>query len=230
MTQSIVDAGGVRLNARTKCYAQKVHAREVRIDQQGVSFEFELVTVRAEISHAHTVARCAGRIGNNQMRIRPSPRAESLRSESEKKEKTAHPTTDNANVTDVEEEDANSLARVSVLGVQAVAPSINDPFLLDKRWRSLRSLHATMKGKLKMKKQTNTFKSILLVLSCFAFLPTNASAQSAAGRLLPEFHDGGRVQRASEPHQRGRKYRTWLVLRCLGLAPAVSTPALAPER
>ena len=65
MTQSIVDAGRVWLNARTKCYAQKVHAREVRIDKQGVSFEFELVTVRAEISHAHAVARCAGRIGEN---------------------------------------------------------------------------------------------------------------------------------------------------------------------
>ena len=65
MAQSIVDAGGVWLNARTKCYAQKVHTREVRIDQQGVSFEFELVTVRAEISHAHAVARCAGRIGEN---------------------------------------------------------------------------------------------------------------------------------------------------------------------
>jgi hypothetical protein len=33
--------------------------------------------------------------------------AESLRSKPEKKEKTAHPTTDNANVTDVEEEEAN---------------------------------------------------------------------------------------------------------------------------
>src|SRR5262249_45197785 len=52
MTQSIVDSGGVWLNARTKCYAQKIHAREVRIDKQGVSFEFELVPVRAEISHA----------------------------------------------------------------------------------------------------------------------------------------------------------------------------------
>ena len=47
MTQSIIDACGVRLNVRTKCDAQKVHAREVRIDKQGVAFEFELVTVRA---------------------------------------------------------------------------------------------------------------------------------------------------------------------------------------
>jgi hypothetical protein len=39
-----------------------------------------------------------------------------LRSESEKKEKIAHPTTDNANVTDVEEEDADSLARASASG------------------------------------------------------------------------------------------------------------------
>ena len=66
MTQSIVDSGGVRLNARTKCYAQKVHAREVRIDKQGVTFEFELVPVRAEISHAHAVARTRGRVADNQ--------------------------------------------------------------------------------------------------------------------------------------------------------------------
>ena len=31
-----------------------------------MSFEFEFVTVRAEISHAHTVGRCARRIGDNQ--------------------------------------------------------------------------------------------------------------------------------------------------------------------
>ena len=90
------------MNARTKCYAQKVHAREVRIDKQGVTFEFELVTVRAEISHAHAVARTRGRVADNQVRIRSESRAESLRGESEKKQKTAHPTTDNANVTDVE--------------------------------------------------------------------------------------------------------------------------------
>jgi len=42
--------------------------------------------------------------------------AESLSSESEKKEKTAHPTMDNANVTDVEEEDPNSGACVSFWG------------------------------------------------------------------------------------------------------------------
>ena len=42
--------------------------------------------------------------------------AESLCSESEKKQKTAHPTTDNANVMDVEEEDAISLARASASG------------------------------------------------------------------------------------------------------------------
>jgi hypothetical protein len=116
MTQSIVDARGVRLNARTKCYARKVHAREVRIDKQGAAFEFELVTVGAEISHAHTVAHCVRRIGNQQLRMGAESTAESLSSESEKKEKTAHPTTDNANVTDVEEEDANSLVRASASG------------------------------------------------------------------------------------------------------------------
>jgi hypothetical protein len=39
-----------------------------------------------------------------------------LRSESEKKEKTAHPTTDNANVTAVEEEDAYARAYASGSG------------------------------------------------------------------------------------------------------------------
>ena len=116
MTQSIVDARGVWLNARTKCYAQKIHAREVRIDKQGVTFEFELVTVRAEISHAHAVAHYAGRIGHHQMRIRSESRAESLRSESEKKQKTAHPTTDNANVTNVERRFQLSGACVSFWG------------------------------------------------------------------------------------------------------------------
>ena len=50
------------------------------------------------------------------MRMGAESTAESLTSVSEKKEKTAHPTTDNANVTDVEEEDANSLARASASG------------------------------------------------------------------------------------------------------------------
>src|SRR4030095_11978512 len=90
MTQSIVDLGGVRLNARTKYYAQKVHAREVRINKQGVSFAFELVTVRAEISPAYAVGRWAGRIGHHQVRIGTESTAESLRDQPEKKKKTAH--------------------------------------------------------------------------------------------------------------------------------------------
>jgi hypothetical protein len=45
------------------------------------------------------------------VRIRSQSRTESLRGESEKKQKTAHPTMDTANVTNVEEEDANSLLR-----------------------------------------------------------------------------------------------------------------------
>ena len=69
MAQSIVDAGGIWLNARTKCYAQKIHAREVRIDKQGVSFEFEFVTVRAEISHSHTVARSCARVAHHELRV-----------------------------------------------------------------------------------------------------------------------------------------------------------------
>ena len=69
LAQSIIDAREVRLNPRTKCHAQKVHAREVRIHKQGMASEFELVTVRAEISHAHSVARCARRICHNQIGI-----------------------------------------------------------------------------------------------------------------------------------------------------------------
>jgi hypothetical protein len=110
MTESIVDARCVRLNVRTKRHAQEVNAREVRIDKQGVSFAFELVTVCAEISHAYAVSPLAGRICNHQIPVGVESTAESLRGKPEKKEKTAHPTTNNANVTDVEEQAANSLA------------------------------------------------------------------------------------------------------------------------
>ena len=90
-------------------------------------FEFELVTVRPEISHSHAVARWAGRIGNHQVRIGAEATAESLRDQPEKKQKTAHPTTNNANVTDVEEEAANfpgayvSLWRAHASRVLAIA-------------------------------------------------------------------------------------------------------------
>ena len=72
-----------------------------------MSFEFELVTVRAEVSHANAFARLAGNICNHEVPIGVESTAEGLRSEPEKKEKTAHPTTNNVNVTDVEEEAAN---------------------------------------------------------------------------------------------------------------------------
>ena len=96
--------------------------------------ECELVAIRAEISHAHAVAHYAGRIGHHQMRIRSESRAESLRGESEKKQKTAHPTTDNANVMNVED-DSKSLARASTSGeVQAASLFFHQrmQFLLDK--------------------------------------------------------------------------------------------------
>lgn len=78
MKQSIIDARWVWLNVRTKCYVQQVHAREVRIDQQGASSEFELVTVRAEISHAHALVRTRAGIANNQMRVRSESGSEIL--------------------------------------------------------------------------------------------------------------------------------------------------------
>ena len=70
MAHRIGDARNVRLNARADRNVQNIHPREIRIDQQRVAFEFELVTVRAEISHAHPVARRPGRIGDDQVRIR----------------------------------------------------------------------------------------------------------------------------------------------------------------
>ena len=108
---------------RTKCDAQKVYAREVRINKQGVLFEFELVTVRPEISHSHAVARWAGRIGNHQVRIGAESSAKTIRDECQEKQK-AHVTTDNADVTDVEakaESDTEAfqicLSRIVVVGL-----------------------------------------------------------------------------------------------------------------
>src|SRR5713101_4775055 len=69
MTHSIVDSRNVRLNARTKRNAQQIHSGKVRIDKQRVAFEFEFVTVRAEISRALSLARSCGRIAHNQVRV-----------------------------------------------------------------------------------------------------------------------------------------------------------------
>src|SRR4029079_15477471 len=91
LPQSIVDAGCVWLNARTKCDAQKIYAREVRIDEQGVSFEFELVTVRAEISHAHAIARCRARIVYYDLRVMIKSCAKSLGREYEPKKNPPPP-------------------------------------------------------------------------------------------------------------------------------------------
>ena len=91
MTQSIVYAGGVWLNARIKCCAQKVHAREVRIDQQGVSFEFELITVCPEISHADAFARRRARIVHYELRVMIKSGAKRLRREHEPEKNTHTP-------------------------------------------------------------------------------------------------------------------------------------------
>jgi hypothetical protein len=88
-----------------------------------VPFEFELVTVRPEISQSHAVARWAGRIGNHQVRIGTESSAKSIRDECQEKQK-AHVTTDNADVTDVEakaESDTEAfqicLSRIVVVGL-----------------------------------------------------------------------------------------------------------------
>src|SRR6476620_1058755 len=89
MTQSVLDACPVWLDARTKCYAEKIHARGVRIDQQGVFFEFELVTGCAEISHAHAGARRRARIVHYELGVMIQSGSKRLRGEYEPK-KNAH--------------------------------------------------------------------------------------------------------------------------------------------
>ena len=83
MAQSIVSTGGVRLNGRTKCYAQKIHARKVGIDKQGVASGFELVTVCAEKSHTHAVARSCARVAYNELCVRRQSGSETLRGQCE---------------------------------------------------------------------------------------------------------------------------------------------------
>src|SRR5215471_4189871 len=98
MAQSIVDTRSVWFNRRTKRNAQKIHAREVRIDKQGVALGFELVTIRSKISHAHAVARSCTRPANHQVRIWPESSAESLSGEYQKQNKT-QVTTNDADIT-----------------------------------------------------------------------------------------------------------------------------------
>ena len=66
-----------------------------------MSFEFELVTVRAEISHAHAVARRRTRIVHYELRVMIKSGTKRLRGECQEKQK-AHLTTDNADVTEEE--------------------------------------------------------------------------------------------------------------------------------
>ncbi len=74
LAQSIVDTRSVWSNGRTKRNAQKIHAREVRIDKQSVTFELELITVGAQIRHVNTVARTRGRVANNEVRVKSKSR------------------------------------------------------------------------------------------------------------------------------------------------------------
>ena len=79
MAQSIVDARDVRLNARIDRDTQQVHAREVRIDKQRASFEFELVTVGTEVGHAYAVASSCARIAHNELSTTIETSGECLR-------------------------------------------------------------------------------------------------------------------------------------------------------
>ena len=74
------------------------------------------------------------------------------------------------------------------------------------------SVHATMKGNIRMKNQHITLTIVIVALTYFAFLAPKAFAGSPPpDGCYPGFHDGGRMQRAESPHQRGWKYRSWLV-------------------
>lgn len=64
--------------------------------------EFELVTVRAEISHTHTVARCPRRIGDNHAGIWIESPGKCLCGEYQEKKNT-HGTTNNAGGADRKE-------------------------------------------------------------------------------------------------------------------------------
>ena len=75
MSHSLCDALSIRLKSLIKRDTQKIHARKIGINEQGVTMEFELVTVCAEVRHAHSVLRhCAG-IVCDQLSIRIQPRA-----------------------------------------------------------------------------------------------------------------------------------------------------------
>src|SRR6266446_6023189 len=88
MTHPISNARNVRLNARTNRNAHKIHAREIRIDKQCVTFEFELIAVRAEISHAHSVVPRCGRITDNQVSRGAESCTKGLRREHQQKKET----------------------------------------------------------------------------------------------------------------------------------------------
>jgi hypothetical protein len=80
-----------------------------------VVLEIELVTASAEISHPHSVARRYARIAHRELSLAIKSTSKHLSRQHEKKNKT-HVTTDNADVTDGEEEDANSRPRLSAAG------------------------------------------------------------------------------------------------------------------
>ena len=60
-------------------------------------------------------------------------------------------------------------------------------FLLDKPREDLVTLETTMMRSIKMKKQQNTFKVILLVLGCFAFLPQLQAVNPPPDGCYPGF-------------------------------------------
>jgi hypothetical protein len=89
ISHSPCDTRHVRLKTRTECNTEKIRARKVGIDQQSVPLKLELVTVRAEVRHAHSVPWHCASVLCNQVSIRIQPSAEDLSGQSEEKKKRA---------------------------------------------------------------------------------------------------------------------------------------------
>lgn len=96
-THSISNSRNIRLNARASRNAQEIHPREVRIDKQRVTPEFELVTVCAEVGDAHSVARACTRITDYQVGVGAESCAKGLGREAEEKKERAFQAFNEAN-------------------------------------------------------------------------------------------------------------------------------------
>ena len=75
MPHSLCNARQVGLKTRIKPDTPKVHARKIRIHEESVPMEFELITIRTEIGHAHSVPRRPAPIFYNEIAMGIESRA-----------------------------------------------------------------------------------------------------------------------------------------------------------